>query len=200
MLVMDEARKAIRHRAVDTVVAGDFNTFDDRNGACYSALVSAADGLFVDIRDVPNVVEVNYGRGDSSGRGETDPYARQYGDQRYSQIFVNSQVRAARTGVIEETFSVTWSNRGELLRPTTSPSSPTSSSTPSTGAAVDIRRWASPRRLALVGLILLALTAFGVMGWMVYEMAGGRNIECRFECRDVRNPWSQDALPVAAQR
>ena len=43
---------------------------------------------------------------------------------------------------------------------------------------------------------MIALGAFVVMGWMTYQMVGGDNIECRFECRDIRHPWDTDALPV----
>ena len=202
-LVMQRAREAIKTRAVDTViVAGDFNTFNDRDGDCYAALVDAANGALVDIRNVTNCVEVNYGRDDSSWEGwETDPYSRQaYGNQRYSQIFVDNKVKAARTGVVEERYKVSWDGEQWVYA---------SDHLPIVADLIlDPKRKGGRHGIAPVGVnspaaigvllafALIALGAFVVMGWMTYQMVGGDNIECRFECRDIRHPWDTDALPV----
>merc|ERR1712070_3361 len=95
---------------------GDFNTFLDREGACYAALASAGGPNFQDIRDAPGVLEVDAGRSNSSWEGwESNAYCRsKKGDQRYDQVFVSSRVIAHRTTVPEERYHIQW--QGEPLK------------------------------------------------------------------------------------
>ena len=85
---------------------GAVNTFLDREGDCYRALVKAADGVLVDVRDADGAIEVDAGRGASSWEGwATNAYARVHrGDQRYDQVFVSHAVQVLRSSVPEERF------------------------------------------------------------------------------------------------
>ena len=203
-LVMQKARDDRKTRGVSTVlVCGDFNTFEDRNGATHAALIEASNDQFDDIRDVKDIRVTDSGRDDSSWEGwETDPYSRQqYGNQRYSHIFVPKGTKAARTTVAEERFLVSW---GEQQWVYASDHCPIVAD-----LLLDAKRKGgrhgiapiavnSPAALGLIAaLAVMLLAALGVMGWMVYEMAGGRNIECRFECRDIAYPWENGAVSSA---
>jgi len=92
------------------------NTFLDRRGDCYRALVEAAGGMLLDVRDADGAVEVDAGRGASSWEGWlTNAWARAHrGDQRYDQVFVSRAVRVLRSSVPEERYpSEERSRRGE---------------------------------------------------------------------------------------
>lgn len=92
------------------------NTFLDRRGDCYRALVEAAGGMLLDVRDADGAIEVDAGRGASSWEGWlTNAYARAHrGDQRYDQVFVSRAVRVLRSSVPEERYpSEERASRGE---------------------------------------------------------------------------------------
>ena len=92
------------------------NTFLDRRGDCYRALVEAAGGMLLDVRDADGAVEVDAGRGASSWEGWlTNAWARAHrGDQRYDQVFVSRAVRVLRSSVPEERYPLEErSSRGE---------------------------------------------------------------------------------------
>jgi endonuclease/exonuclease/phosphatase family metal-dependent hydrolase len=112
-LVMMRASQMHAEIAADvTVLCGDFNSFEDRAGATYAALLAAADGAFVDARDVPGCLEVDAGRGSASWEGwETNAWRRAVkGDQRYDQIFVSAETPVTRVAVHEERFAVPAGN------------------------------------------------------------------------------------------
>lgn len=111
VLVMGHAHELVSSGAAEFVVlAGGMNTFGDRSGAAYSALVASADGRLQDVREAPGAVEVDAGRGSGSWEGwETDPNCRMaVGDQRYDQIFVSTTLQVRRTTVVEERYSAYW--------------------------------------------------------------------------------------------
>lgn len=115
-LVMSRARSELSSADV-VIVMGDFNTFQDRGGACYSSLVAAAQNVFCDIRDSPGCYEIDAGRGDSSWEGwEDNAFARsKKGDQRYDQLFIGASnegmYKATRTAVIEERFMIDFEGK-----------------------------------------------------------------------------------------
>jgi len=110
-LVMARAQDLISGKQVDlSVVCGVMNTFEDREGAAYSALYTAADGQLVDVRDVPGIREVDVGRGHASWEGwETNEWRREAaGDQRYDQMFISAGIDVRRTSVVEERYVTEW--------------------------------------------------------------------------------------------
>lgn len=114
LLVMGRAQQLRSTNQADVVVVcGDFNTLLDKEGAAYSALMAAADGQLVDVRDVPGVYEADGGRASSSWEGwETDPACRAVaGDQRYDQMFVSAEVEVRRTAVVEDRYPVYFSDQ-----------------------------------------------------------------------------------------
>ena len=81
------------------VVCGDMNTFRDRDGQCYRALLHGAGTTLVDVRDAPGVLEVDSGRGAASWEGwstnawcrelkpESEGYPNRYDQVRFLQQF-----------------------------------------------------------------------------------------------------------------
>ena len=75
------------------VVCGDMNSFRDRDGQCYRALLHGAGAAMVDVRDAPGVLEVDSGRGAASWEGwganawcrELKPESEGY-PNRYDQV------------------------------------------------------------------------------------------------------------------
>jgi hypothetical protein len=113
-LVMDRASQLKQAGHADmVVVCGDFNTFEDRAGAAYAALLNGAQGSLVDVRDAPSVLEMDGGRGSSTWEGwEDHAYRRSVaGDQRYDQMFVSSDATVTRTTVFEGRFAVPWNDQ-----------------------------------------------------------------------------------------
>ena len=86
---------------------GAVNTFLDREGACYRALLEAAADVVVDVRDADGALEMDAGRGAATWEGwATNAYARAHrADQRcglrYDQIFVSRAVRVLHSYVPE---------------------------------------------------------------------------------------------------
>eukprot|EP00966_Prymnesium_polylepis_P063462 1472259-Prymnesium_polylepis.1 len=106
-LVMARARAEVASGADAVFVTGDFNTFLDREGETYQALLAAGRGEFTDVRDaVPVGFEIDCGRADSSWEGWPDnAFARsKKGDQRYDQLLVSIGVRVLRTSVHEDKY------------------------------------------------------------------------------------------------
>ena len=101
------------------VVMGDFNTFKDREGPCYKALLAngSVAGL-VDVRD-SGALEVDMGRGGGSWEGwETNDHSRTKKPdlvQRYDQIFISAKARAERTSVLEERFKIVHEGKSSLV-------------------------------------------------------------------------------------
>ena len=87
-LVMAKAEELKAGGCEVVLVCGDFSTYEDRAGAAYSALLTAADGQFVDVRSAPTVLEADGGRGFATWEGwEDSPNCRaQVGDLRYDQV------------------------------------------------------------------------------------------------------------------
>ena len=192
------------------LVAGDFNTFEDRNGAPYSALVSAGQNRMVDVRDVPGVLELDCGRGGDSWEGwETDHWSRANigAGQRYDQIFINANpyTSVVRTAVVEERYGASWQEEAhwvyasdhlpvvvELIlkqKPGTRKPLPPPPPPP------------PPRTLAcLITMALIMLFFLGILLWQLWESFGGKHLECRFECRDVRYhpPFNQEPVNCTA--
>ena len=112
-LVMRLAKMATQSDKADVVVVmGDFNTFKDRDGACYQALVANASSAgLVDVRD-SGALEVDMGRGGGSWEGwPTNSWSRAKKPhlvQRYDQMFISTKVRAERTSVLEERYPIVY--------------------------------------------------------------------------------------------
>ena len=106
-LVMSRARSILRDDdEVDVaIVAGDCNTFRDRDGACYKALVNAAGSDLIDVRHEQKN-EFDAGRAASSWEGwASSAWCRaKKGDQRYDQMFVSTNFQVIRTAVQEDSF------------------------------------------------------------------------------------------------
>jgi len=210
---MRRARDALDKKTCDMImVAGDFNTFEDRQGACYADLVSCASGVLTDVRDFPNVRELDCGRSHASWEGwESNPYCRAVaGLQRYDQIFVGSAsglapVSALRTWVAEERYFVKWGAQdcwvyasdhapvvAELAIPRHGMTKKAKSIAKLDKAAgKTYAAGGGPPVSALSGrtYICLGLLGASLLGLifvfllLVWEMAGGRNLECRLQCR-----------------
>lgn len=205
-LVMGRALTALRTRKADVVVVlGDFNTFDDRDGATYSSLVSTSEGELNDVRDFPNVLEMDGGRGIASWEGwEHNPWNREaMGTQpRYDQIFVSTNVNVLRTAVSEEKYPVYWHGEhhwvyasdhlpitADLTLPFTKRGRRGGRPRPAPGAA-DVAPLSSRSNAMLAFLGSLCLAAAALLLYLIWDMAFNQ-IECRFECRNKLTdpPW-----------
>ena len=216
-LVMGRAAEATRSRSVElAIVAGDFNTFEDRGGATYANLLACADGELMDVRDAPGVLEVDAGRGDGSWEGwEHDPYCRaRAGSQRYDQIFVTSNASVLRTAISEERYRVYW--RGQEHWVYASDHLPVSADLALPKGPKGKRRRPPQQRIAISstfgavggkasgkeplprcliaymgGLSCAALCLVGLLIWLMWDFAGGSNLECQVRCRNklFDAPW-----------
>jgi len=212
-LVMGRALAAARSADVDVVVvAGDFNTFEDREGATYAALMESADGEFRDVRDAPGVLEVDCGRGSASWEGwDTNEYCRaRAGPQRYDQIFVSAHVPVMRTCVPEERYVVQhaglvhWAYASDHLpvvadlalpaflgaprsRPKPAPASAFAAGGGPRSGSKSGSGAVSPRALfCMVLLSLLIAGAVALLLALLWDMTGGTDLECILECRNRR--------------
>jgi len=198
--VMSRANDMLSAGSVDyVVVCGDFNTFEDRYGATYSSLVSAADGNLFDVRDVPGVMELDGGRGSGSWEGwETNPWNRAAaGDQRYDQLFVSTSVGVLRTTVLEEKYCVpfngeyAWvyaSDHAPVVADLALPLSKSGKARltrrrRALGLSASLRAPMTPRELICLGTCAAFTAALlGVFLWLLWDLFAA-NLECRFQCR-----------------
>ena len=193
-LVMDRAKQLLQSKQVEIVLlCGDMNTLLDREGTTYSALVSAADGQLVDVRDATGVSEADCGRGSSSWEGwETDGYCRAIaGDQRYDQIFVSAGVDVRRTTVVEERYPVYFADEyywvyasdhlpitAELLIPV-GKNAKLAMPAPCCGGAPK-----PPKTMQCLMLLGVAAGCFGlILLWLLWDMFY-TSYECQMQCRN----------------
>lgn len=224
-LVMNRARQALDAKLCDVVVvAGDFNTFDDRDGACYADLLSSAGEEIIDVRSSVNVLESDGGRGFASWEGwENNEWsrARAGGHCRYDQLFVSAGVPVQRTWVAESRYYVQWGNEQQwayasdhlpIAADVTVPNLLLASHPLKRAkrrfrapAASNFKAGGAPPALsgaakACLGLLCLAIIGLiCVIIGLMWEMAGGVNFECRVQCRDRMNDpvWDAPALNVS---
>ena len=206
-LLMTRALTEQRSGKVDVVlVAGDFATFEDRSGACYSALTAAGEDQFVDVRDVRGALIIEHGRGGGSWEGwETDQWCRANvgGEQRYSQIFVGATTPVFRTGVPEERFALRW--RGQEYYVYASDNLPVVADIgvpASKKPLITIRGLAMARApktvattksLLVMGLMAVMILLFvGLLVNLMWDLLG-QSVECRFQCRDRKTDPPFDA-------
>lgn len=211
-LVMSRALAEKRSGKVDVViVAGDFNTFEDRQGATYSALRAAAEDEFVDVREAPNVLQVDHGRGGGTWEGwETNEWSRERvgGEQRFDQMFVSANIPVHRTSVRQEQYRIFW--RGGDHYVYASDHLPLVSEIgieATTKPLVRIKTEAlarAPRKpmqgkamMCLGIMLVLALFFLGLLFWILWDWAVGGALECRLECRDRRFDPPFDASVIA---
>ena len=211
-LVMARALAEKKSGKVDVViVAGDFNTFEDRYGATYSALRAASNDEFVDVREVPGVLQVDHGRGGGTWEGwETNQWSRANvgGEQRYDQIFVSTGTPVTRTSVLQEQYLVRWQGGEHYVYasdhlPVVAHIGVEATTKPliRIKAEADAR---APRRpmqnqaiMCLAMMVLLALFFLGLLCYILWDWAVGGALECRFECRDRRSDAPFDAAAIA---
>lgn len=196
-LVMDRALRMKRDGKADIViVCGDFNTFEDRAGATYSALTASADGQMVDVRDCPGVLEVDGGRGSATWEGwEDNPWRREVaGDQRYDQMFVGAEVAVRKTCVVQERYPVPWNNDYHWVYPSDHMPIVSELSIPVVGSRALLRRLAYRQSLTMrlrtaranmcmSLLCLLAVALFFIIIWLMWDLFA-TSIQCRIQCRN----------------
>ena len=139
------------------------------------------------------------------GGWEDNPYSRAaigY-DQRYDQIFVSNSVGVNRTSVMEDRYVVTWGEQQQWVY---------ASDHLPVVADLALPHWSTRRSkmrlcvseknfkaggkfaprtismgviMAFVILGVIGALLVGLMLWMIWDMAGGSNLECRLQCRNI---------------
>jgi len=111
-----EGEKNQQHNTM-VVVMGDFNTFLDRSGACYKALVDGANGKLLDVRDMGP--EIDVGRQGATWEGwESNPWCRSNkGNSRLDQMFCTPNVAVHKTFVPNELFDMEWKSKMTKVYP-----------------------------------------------------------------------------------
>ena len=185
------------------IVSGNFNTFEDRQGATYSALRSSSEEKFVDVREAPFVIHADHGRGGGSWEGwETNQFCRAAigGELRYDQIFVSMGTPVYRTSVMEERYIVPFQGyhqavyASDHLPVVAEIGLPASKKMRVTIMAEAMGR--APKStigarstICLVIFILLVVLFVFIFLWILWDAVVNGNLECRLECRNrLRDP------------
>lgn len=178
------------------MVCGDFSTYLDREGATYAALLAASEDVLVDVRDVPGAQEVDAGRGSASWEGwEGSQGSRSVvGAQRHDQIFVSANTLVSRTTVPEERYYMHWqggdhwvyaSDHQPVVADLLVPYTPRALARAKRYRRAYRRRGSlSPRAVGCLSVMAVLAVVLGcLLFWLLWDLAGGTNLECHFQCR-----------------